>query len=224
MPSPMPSLRESGRKHGDPACWGHTPSQNAAFFRRLDEARHCDQKWGSNLDAPAVLGFAETMQSFCNGHGRRLGEAELTGACRAAQLNILRIGGWNMCKNTEWIYCAARGRLAHGSGGSSGGDLIFSLAPKDLDLAPFYQKGGTGTPQGDGYYSENDIYYLEACVLNEICANRRELFSVERGARFRCEYDPAGHKGMQEALLQWEREDAPARCTGWECEVYRGVR
>ena len=141
-----------------------------------------------------------------------------------AHMNILRIGGWNMCKNTEWIYCAARGRLAHGSGGSSGGDLIFSLAPKDLDLAPFYQKGGTGTPQGDGYYSENDIYYLEACVLNEICANRRELFSVERGARFRCEYDPAGHKGMQEALLQWEREDAPARCTGWECEVYRGVR
>ena len=102
--------------------------------------------------------------------------------------------------------------------------MIFSLAPKDLDLAPFYQKGGTGTPQGDGYYSENDIYYLEACVLNEICANRRELFSVERGARFRCEYDPTGHKGMQEALLQWEREDAPARCTGWECEVYRGVR
>ena len=44
-----------GRKHGDPACWGHSPSQNAAFFKRLDEGKHCGQDWGFNLNAPLCL-------------------------------------------------------------------------------------------------------------------------------------------------------------------------
>jgi hypothetical protein len=217
-----------GRKHGDPACWGHSPSQNAAFFKRLDEGKHCGQDWGFNLNAPAVLGYAETMQGYCEGRGRRLqGEGRrlqegLIGACRGANLNILRIGGWNMCKNTEWIYCAAKGKLAPG-GADSGGDLIFSLAPNSLELAPFYQKGGTGAYQGDGYYSENDIYYLEVCVLNEICANRDELFRLDRGGHFRCQYDSAGHAELRDGLLRWEHEDAPKRCGGWECMPYSGV-
>ena len=239
-----------GRKKGAPACWGHSMSQNARFFERMDSASHCGQPWGSTLKAPAVLGFAETMARYCAQHGRRLegveaelisggtsgtgkvnvtrasrvlGEAELISACRGANLNILRIGGWNMCKNLEWIYCAARGKLADG-GQDSGGVLIFSLAPNSLDLAPFYVRGGTGAYQGDGYYSENDIYYLELCVLNEICANRDELFSLDVGDHFRCQYDAQGHAAMRdEGLLRWEAEYGPKRCTSWECQPYNGV-
>ena len=220
-----------GRKSGDPACWGHSASQDAAFFRRLDSATHCGQQWGSSLIAPSVLGFAETMASYCTQHGRRLGgesmgrragEAELVSACAGANLNILRIGGWNMCKNLEWIYCAAKGKLAPG-GGDSGGELLFSLAPSALDLGPFYVSGGTGAYQGDGYYSENDIYYLEVCVLNEICSNRNALFSARVGEHFRCAYDVAGHTALREALLRWEGEARPKRCASWECQAYNGI-
>lgn len=85
-------------------------------------------------------------------------QLDAEGACRGANVNILRIGAWNMCKNMEWMYCAAKGKLARGTGRS--GPFIFSPAPKELNLDPFYRKGGTGTPQGDGKYTENDIFYL----------------------------------------------------------------
>jgi hypothetical protein len=68
---------------------------------RQDSAEHCGQSWGSSLNAPAVLGFAESMQGFCNA-GRRLDDAALSSACAAANLNVLRIGGWNMCEAT-WL-------------------------------------------------------------------------------------------------------------------------
>lgn len=41
------------------------------------------------------LGHVLAVQSFCS-QGRRLGEADLISACAGANLNILRIGGWNM--------------------------------------------------------------------------------------------------------------------------------
>jgi hypothetical protein len=48
-----------------------------------------------------------------------------------------------------------------------------------------------------------DIYYLEVCVLNEVCANRHEMFQVGRGTPFRCRIDMEGYRKMQEAVMQW---------------------
>ena len=40
-----------------------------------------------------------------------------------------------------------------------------------------------------GSYSENDIYYLEVCTLNEMCANRDELWTLKMGDPFFCQFD-----------------------------------
>ena len=54
-------------------------------------------------EAPAVLGFSESMHSYCNehtGHGwNQIGD--ITRACARAGLNLLRISPWEwyMCKN-----------------------------------------------------------------------------------------------------------------------------
>ena len=103
--------------------------------------------------------------------------------------------------------------------------LIFSLAPNSLDLAPFYVRGGTGAYQGDGYYSENDIYYLELCVLNEICANRAQLFALDSGDAFKCDFDAAGHESLKRALTMHEKTDGAKRCSSWECaSPYNGAQ
>ena len=57
-------------------------------------------------------------------------------------------------------------------------------------------------------------------MLNEICRNRQELFSLRTGAQFYCDYDVAGHLAMQQGLLRWEQVRP---CTGWECAPYHGV-
>ena len=101
-----------------------------------------------------------TMERFCLDHAglaanrfgrRRLSEsnattprsrrrADLRAACMSARLNILRIGGWTMCRNFEWMLCALKGRLAPNPTKVSR-DIYFSIAPKDMDVEPL--KKGT---------------------------------------------------------------------------------
>ena len=40
---------------------------------------------------------------------------------------------------------------------------------------------------------ENDIYYLEVCVLNEMCKNRDEIFTKEHGESFYVAVRAANH-------------------------------
>ena len=163
----------SVRRQGWPACWG-----DGDWFRWVALTRNCKQNWGMNLRAPSVFGFAETMEGYCKekaGEGWNV-NGDLQGACGRARLNILRTGGWNMCRNTEWMICIIKGA---GAGGDQ--SIIFSLEPKMLDLS-HYSDNING-------YSENDIYYLEVCTLNEMCSNHEEIFEKEVGEQFRCQFD-----------------------------------
>ena len=101
------------------------------------------------------------------------------GACMGAGLNILRINDWNMCRNAEWMICVIQGKANWGGGGD--GQIVFSLAPSLLDLDDFNSR--------PSWYSENDIYYLEVCTLNEMCSNRDELFASQVGDPFYCQWD-----------------------------------
>jgi hypothetical protein len=78
--------------------------------------------------------------------------------------------------------------------------MRFSFAPRDLDV----YDGGTGRSLGvcQGFrsatappceegYATVDIYYLEVCLLNQICTNGPELFNLETGQFFVCEFDSA---------------------------------
>ena len=202
------------RTHKEPGCWGGRTSASR-YWAGAAAGDKCGWDWGSRLDAPAVFGFAETMEQFCSGRGRRLGEAnnttdvaergrrtDLKSACAGAGINLLRIGQWNMCKNIEWMFCVITGLLAGHGGGL---DIIFSLAPKELDVGKFYRNA---YPRCCGAYAENDIYYLEVCVLNEVCSNRKRLFALDRGDYFRCEFDQKGYESMQEGLMRWDPPSA----------------
>ena len=94
-------------------------------------------------------------------------------------MNILRTGKWNMCRNVEWMHCVVQGKANWGGGGS--GEIIFSHAPKFLNIDDFNLQ--------PGWYVENDIYYLEVCVLNEMCSNHEEIFSKGDGSSFFCIFD-----------------------------------
>ena len=60
-------------------------------------------------------------------------------------------------------------------------DIYFSIAPKDMDVEPL-KKGTFYRCCGD--YAESDIYYLEVCMLNEVCRNQNDLSSsASAGAR-----------------------------------------
>ena len=62
--------------------------------------------------APALLGFDETIDQFCQARG---GSGDHAWACIKASLNILSLYGdrvpYNICRNLEWQVCAAKGLL-----------------------------------------------------------------------------------------------------------------
>jgi|EP00966_Prymnesium_polylepis_P148142 hypothetical protein len=119
------------------------------------------------------------MVGYCNEHGG--GGGDPGGACMGAELNILRINDWNMCRNTEWMVCVIQGKADWGGYGS--GEIIFTYAPRMLDIDDFNSR--------PNFYVENDIYYLEVCVLNEMCSNHNEIFQLDVGDSFFCKFDRA---------------------------------
>ena len=86
--------------------------------------------------APALLGFDESIESYCWDHGGRGSHAM---ACIRAGFNILSLYGervpYNICRNLEWQVCAAKGLLP----GQGGRTIIFGKRPGDLDPS---RKGG----------------------------------------------------------------------------------
>eukprot|EP00966_Prymnesium_polylepis_P314007 7256242-Prymnesium_polylepis.1 len=50
-------------------------------------------------------------------------------------------------------------------------------------------------------YAVSDVFFGEVCVLSLICRNAEQLFSVERGDRFVCDFNEAGFGELANALL-----------------------
>ena len=195
----------SRRHPEDPACWGHRGETADRFFNDARSGEQCQQnwnyQWGHGLDhAPAVFGFAETMQDYCNAHNTRPGfhRWDLAGSCQEANITILRIGDWNMCKNFQWSFCAMQGLLP-GQGGNT--KIYFSKTPKTLDISDFLEGRHH---RCCGEFAENDIYYLEVCTLDEICRNSNELWTLEVGDPFVCEIDDVKYHQLTDALTRWD--------------------
>ena len=141
--------------------------------------------------------------------------------CGKASLNILSLvdGGelrYNMCRNLEWQVCAARGQLP----GQRIPAIKFAVAPKELDLGAnsprSLGKCGGWHPQeapSDGVfgYTNDDIYFLEVCVFNEICKNSRQLFSVEADETFMCDFSPARFSELESILREPPVAPQPSR-------------
>lgn len=159
------------RTHGEAPCF-----EEDWFSWSADASWTCKRNWGGSVRAPSVFGFSETMSGFCL--GERWNENDPTAPCHNAGYNILRMASneWNMCRNVEWMFCLIQSRAGVGNG-----EIIFTLAPASLNIDDFNSRSTS--------YIEDDIYYAEVCVLNEICRNRDDLWGAEIGDRFRCSID-----------------------------------
>ena len=116
--------------------------------------------------------------------------------------------------------CAAKGKLPYQGSRS----MIFAIAPSALDPS-----GATGKPLGQckGWvpsqrpaggvygYATDDIFYLEICLLNQICTNGDQLFRLRAGEEFVCAYSSQRFRDLQRMLLTTPEEDPSAKkCTG----------
>ena len=161
--------------------------------------------------APALglLGFDDSFEQRCGSETvNRLGAPT---ACAVANLNVLSIEErrYNLCRNLEWQACAARGLLP-GQGGSG---IVFSVAPGSL-LLPKYEHspslrrtfGVCGGPLPNSCractYANDDIFFLEVCLFDQICLNGPDIFRVKTGERFECVFSPEGFTTLMNLLRQ----------------------
>ena len=124
--------------------------------------------------APALLGFDENIDQYCEQHGHRWQEGHAE-KCVSANVNILSLYGdevpYNMCRNIEWLTCAINGLLP-GQGGPSvrGGDTLrFAKAPRNLEPS-----------SGDRPIGACFGYHPEGCGVTGCAAVRLKL---ARGSR-----------------------------------------
>lgn len=244
------------RRSGEPNCWDARRDATRArqdastYFAETWSGTHCGSNWYEgnpgqlgesrhvptfNADAPALLGFDETIDEYCAAQPKRNGHPEgghwHASQCIASNLNILSLYGdrvpYNLCRNLEWQLCGAAGKLP----GQREANLVFSKAPKDLDprpssSKPFGQCRGWREPaQGDCSlgYATDDIFFLEACVFNQICSNNDELWTLEAGVLWQCRLNATRFEALQAMLVAEPDWGAPRglfpRCDEW-CNAY----
>ena len=83
--------------------------------------------------------------------------------------------------------------------GQFGRMMQFSIAPKDLDLRlfenPEYCVGDCAYN-----YAISDVYFAEVCVTSHVCRNRDELFNLEVGTLFECDFDEHAFLELRDLL------------------------
>lgn len=243
------------RQPGTVDCWNVRRDSTRAhldasrYFADALSGAHCPSNWyngnpgtlGMQVptfsgDAPALLGFDETIDTYCaaqpatntapdggNWHAHQ---------CIAANLNILSLYGervpYNLCRNLEWQVCAALGKLP----GQSETYVVFSKAPSELhpgvtSSKPFGQCRGWRDTRGgcEGGYATDDIFFLEVCVFNQICSNGAELWQLDAGVLWRCHMNATRFRVLQ-AMLTAEPDWSEPRgllprceswCNAWTC-------
>lgn len=155
--------------------------------------------------APALLGFDENIDLYCEQHSGDAAEFDHAKRCIKANVNILSLYGedipYNVCRNLEWQTCAAMGRLPGQGVGRGGNVLRFAKAPRNLQ--PFTGEKVIGGcygyhPEGCGQtgYSSSDIFFAEACYYNQICSNSHELWTLEDGQDWICHFSEDGLKQL----------------------------
>ena len=160
---------------------------------------------------PAILGFNSDIKKEC-------GEKKCDG------YNRLYLGsedaehdpgpppegtGWSICKNMLWVLCAGKGLLPDQGSASEPPSILFATAPKDMDATP-YHWGTDKTPSAE----DMGTTVHEVCTIALMCDNKKELFTLDKGATFVCQNpkQPEGlgiaHSNFQgESMLRGQREE-----------------
>jgi len=208
----------------EPACWG-LGADAERFFSDFSSGAQCNLNWyegasgelGQESKRPrfpagravALLGFEDTIWKFCHEKvGRHADPAPehdqdvFAHTCVDANQNILRLRSskrpWNMCQNMIWVQCAISGRLP----GQEGAKLHFATAPNTLDTRNDFPK--------DYYWKEhypnNDIFYVEVCMISKLCRNSDKLFQLQVGETFVCETDQSRYEELHKLLTMRDKQ------------------
>lgn len=199
----------------------------ANFWENLKDTDKCDRNWyrggfavghefnkkdwradyNGNQINPALLGFEEDLQPFnCREIESKTGkpanceEQGLIESAFEAGNNLLRLDarfGWNMCRNLEWVTCAIRGSLPN----QGTGKIRFATTTK-LDVLNFLFRDGGCDGDCESGYSVADVFFAEVTFISYLCKNREELFGLEIGDEFDCDFDMEALDRLAEAASQ----------------------
>ena len=247
------------RRPGKYNCWDvkrdmHTVPQDAReYFKDTYRGTYCGTNWYEGNkgllgqmdkwpeysdDAPALLGFDETIDAHCssrpksNENANKYADAwDHAKNCVASNLNILSLYGdrvpYNICRNLEWMSCGAQGKLP----GQRSSTIVFSKAPRELDPSPTSgkpfgecrgfreQKAIQSDPHCSRGYATDDIYFLEVCLFNFMCENGDDLFRLNAGQPWTCRMSSTRFHRLRDLLLEepsWHPpRGLPPRCAKW---------
>jgi len=176
-------------------------------LRRLQ--REMRRTANTSASAAAIIGLDGDIRQRCRrkyvrAHPRAAPSPRYVEVCLASRLNVLALHGtmpYNLCRNLEWLACAAQGRLLAQRPGR--GRFVFATRPRDLDLllSPFgmcvghVPARGLSLPGGFGY-TARDVFGFETCALSEMCANGAELFSGSKDT-FMCKFSREGFERLR---------------------------
>jgi len=221
---------------GTPACWevsrgnwGNDKVAAATFFQEIASAKYCGMDWFYGLagrpvgdggpdfageDAPALLGFDDSIARYCMNHAPPFDGDYNQGVCIDASLNILALNGgyfpYNLCRNLEWQACAAMGKLKQ----QASGEIRFADAPSSLDPEELLGECDGYFPNDRNMhgYANDDIFYLEICLLNQLCLNGDSLFSLEAGEPFHCNFSVPRLWELAGLLQEQPEDEPPIQC------------
>ena len=230
--------RDAGRSQQDPTVFmdgirsgahctttnwllGNRPAAHNELPRPIEHLRDIGRPTfvaNYTAPAPALLGFDWSVHQHCSSQLKAklpYSDFEHAAACVAANRNILWLKensrvAYNLCRNLEWLSCAARGQLR---GQRASPTLVFArpvrLLNTDGGALPLdgCRKEATGArnssathpqkcPHGAQSYTSADVFFLEVCMLSWICSNGADLFAARAKATnetsssnvFVCEY------------------------------------
>ena len=103
----------------------------------------------------------------------------------------------------QWLLCAVTGKLP----GQAGRSIQFATAPGQLEEKEWLNP--SSYPCDDGHSCENrytvgDVFFAEACMLQQMCRNRAELFRIRPGVTFQCDFDEDGFVDFTRDMLRME--------------------
>lgn len=196
-----------------------------------------DQPDYGNLTGTPVLGFDETIDDYCRAGLKKMKLKPFNdnnghvGNCQRSGNSILALYGqrfpYNICRNLEWMVCAAKGILP----GQADDVIHFAKRPSELEPQskekplgqckgwragdwqckddPWDEKKEKAKAAKTGAklperritgYATDSIYFLEVCMYSHICSNGDELFKLKVGDEWRCQFDETAFKGLEHWL------------------------
>jgi hypothetical protein len=193
-----------------PLCMPLEPHRMLEWVNEMEAGVACGRNWFSGVGggcvdqlvlpawtgpAPAAIGFDDKLAERCADRKGRP-DAPLPAAllehggrkrsCIHKNLNVLALfsqaPSYDLCRNLEWLVCAARGALP----GQAGRGILADPPPQRVRIDALWHHSAL---RGSALrYSSYAVYPLEVCILSALCSNRAELFRLGPDQPFRCRW------------------------------------